>query len=120
MWLWRKSMRSLSIQVQPERSPNFDRDQLTAAFLKIAESSDLVRHHTFDNGYDDGAYFNYTFDTENLAQLWRMIQETVFEISLFKKHLRKSAIVVCTGDDEWNDYLLLHHWDPTEPIDSLS
>jgi len=62
-------VRSLSIQVQPERSKGFDVDRLVAACTDIAARSDLVAHHQFDRGHDTLLYLNFTFGTEHAASL---------------------------------------------------
>ena len=33
--------------------------------------------------------------------------------------LAAAAIIVCEGEHGWDDYLLLHHFDPAEPLDTM-
>ena len=109
-------MRSLSVQVQPERSPGLDMAALTASFRVLVARIDLVRTHSFDNGHDNGAYYNFTFATERPAELWRLIQDAIFQACEFHDHLAASAMVMCSSENGWHKYSQLYHWDPEVPV----
>jgi hypothetical protein len=108
-------MKALSIQIQPERAPGLNMEEVQAAFETIAEVTSLVRHHQFDDGFDKTRYFNFTFGTEDLKGLWAVIQSTVYGNPALAEPVAKSSIVVCTGENGWDDYLLLFHFDPKVP-----
>lgn len=112
-------MRSLSVQVQPERSPGIDMDALTASFRALVDRIDLVRSHSFDHGYDDGAYYNFTFGTERPAELWRLIQSTIFQVPEYRSRLAVSAMAMCSSESGWHRYSQLYHWDPEVPVVSV-
>ena len=109
-------MKSLSVQVQPERSPGLDMAALTTSFRALVVRIDLVRSHSFDTGDDNGAYYNFTFDTERSAELWSLIQDTIFQASEFHGYLAASAMAMCSSESGWHQYSLLYHWDPEVPI----
>ena len=115
-------MKALSIQIQPERAPELKLEVVQAAFKAIAETTPLVRHHQFDDGFDKTRYFNFTFGTEDLKGLWALIKSTAYGNPELAEPLARSSIVVCTGEHGWDDYHLLFHFDPNEPradIDAL-
>jgi hypothetical protein len=79
----------------------------------------VVKEHDFNEGFDKTRYLNFTFGTEALNTLWSLIQSTVFDNAAFAEPLGKSSIVVCEGNDGWNDYLQLFHFNPSLPRDSI-
>ena len=112
-------MRSLSVQVQPERSPGIDMVALTTSFRTLVGRIDLVRSHSFDNGNDNGAYYNFTFGTDRPAELWRLIQDSVFQAPEHRRHLAASAMAMCSSGGGWHRYSQLYHWDPEVPVVSV-
>ena len=107
-------LKALSIQIQPERAPDLKMEEIQAAFESIAGMASLVRHHQFDDGFDKTRYFNFTFGTEDLKGLWAVIQSTIYRNPALAEPMAKSSIAVCTGENGWDDYLLLFHFDPNE------
>jgi hypothetical protein len=112
-------LRSLSVQVQPERSPGIDIAGLTDLFQSLVSRTDLVRHHSFDHGFDKGAYYNFTFGTERPAELWQLIQSTIFQAPEHRAHMALCAMAVCSSEEGWHRYSQLYHWDSEVPLDSL-
>ena len=55
------------------------------------------------------------FKAADPAGLWAAIQEQ-FRAD---PELAGAAIVVCQGEHGWDDYLLLHHFDPSESLDEV-
>jgi len=113
-------VRSLSVQVQPERSPGIDMTGLTDLFRDLVDRIDLVCRHSFDSGYDNGAYYNFTFGTERPAELWAVIQESIFQAPAHKAHMAAAAMAMCSSEQGWQDYAQLYHWDPAVPIVSAA
>ena len=72
-----------------------------------------------EEGEDNGRYTNIDFWTSNRLQLWRAIQSAIYQHPLLGEELMISSMAMCTGADTWNDYLLLHHYDPTISLDTL-
>ena len=112
-------MRSLSVQIQPERSPGIDMAGLATSFQTLVSRIDLVRSHSFDTGHDNGADYNFTFGTERPAELWRLIQDTIFKAPEHRNHLAASAMAVCSRESGWHRYSQLYHWDPEVPVVSV-
>ena len=105
-------MRSLSVQVQPERSPGIDMAAISELFQGLVSRKDIVLQHSFDSGNDDGAYFNFTFGTEHPAELWRNIQDLVFLATEHKAHMAAASMAMCSSAAGWGQYAQLYHWNP--------
>jgi hypothetical protein len=71
-------------------------------------------------GLDNGPYINATYSTPDLASLWGAVREELLGHAVHGPALKRSVIIVCTGDSGWDDYLLLHHFDEKEPLDELA
>lgn len=112
-------MRSIYVQVQPDRSPGIDMPAITATFQGLVSRIDLVRRHAFTDGFDDGAYFNFVFRTPCPVDLWRVMQEQIFRAPAHGAHMANASMAMCSIDNEWNDYVQLHHWDPAVPVETL-
>jgi hypothetical protein len=103
-------MRRMNIQLQPARSPGLDVAAAVVQLCGLASSSSVSA------GEDEGPYINVGFEAADPAGLWAAIRE-----QFRADHaLAGAAIVVCQGDYGWDDYLLLHHFDPAEPLDKLA
>ena len=113
-------MRSISIQIQPDRSPGIDMDEVSAAFEGIAAMGELVEHHSFDSGEQGGPYVNFTFGTPDALQLWRVIEARVYGSAQIGPHMRKASMALCSSASGWHDYRTLFHFDPAVPRDSTS
>jgi hypothetical protein len=111
-------VRALSIQVQPAKSRGLDLERLSAAFADIAVMDDLVEHHQFDRGTDNGLYLNFTFGTRQAAALWRLIRTRLYEDEGFGPHMRAASMAMCSGEQGWDEYLLLYHFDPSVKLDA--
>ena len=68
-----------------------------------------------EEGDDEGPYINVNIDSENVKLLWGELSTLITS----DPSMASSIIACCEGDDRWNDYLLLHHFDETEPLDVL-
>lgn len=102
-------MRRLSVQLQPDRSPTLDVRNVVTLLESLAIG---VR---VSEANDDGRYVNLDFEAADLSGLWESIRREVKSIA----GLSEAAIIVCEGEIGWDDYLLLHHYDPTEALNQL-
>jgi hypothetical protein len=100
-------MKQLHIQIQPARFPGLD---LTAAIDCLSRLSTEAR---VGRGEDHGEYVNIDYETSRLAELWILVRAELLALP----GLADATIVTCEGKFGWDDYLLLHHFDPTEPLD---
>jgi hypothetical protein len=102
-------MKVVSIQLQPARSPGLDASAAVAWLRALASGAWI------DEGEDAGAYVNISFKCAEPTELWAAIRNQIRA----DPALAAAAIVVCQGKDGWDDYLLLHHFDPAEPLDEM-
>ena len=109
-------MRSISIQVQPDRAPDINITQISEEFQKILSRDDLVLKHSFTNGFDNGQYYNFTFGTEQPSKLWNYIEEVIFNNPNIATNMALSSMAMCSNEDGWDNYVQLYHWDKQVPI----
>lgn len=73
----------------------------------------------YEVGDDDGRYVNLFLTTLNRSETWDRIRSQLIESRLPGGELRDAMIVTITGQNGWDDCLLLHHFDGAEPLDVL-
>ncbi len=112
-------MKHLCIQVQPPRVPQLQIAEIRTACEALPEKSPIVLSHDFARADPAGEWFNFIFETDQLEELWQLIQSKLYEVPGLGADLAKASITTCEGEDGWNDYLLLHHFDPAERRDTL-
>ncbi len=108
-------MKCLNIQLQSELCSGdvaAHVDSLTQ--LVSIHSPDAVVN--VERGDDDGPYTNVNIDAEDIPSLWSVIADALHA----EPSLASATIVCCEGENGWDDYLLLHHFDETETIDTLN
>lgn len=107
--------RTFLIQVHPARFEVMtERDVLHIA--------DRLKQHwperiTVTTGNDDGRYIDITFESNKPAETWARLKRSFVCSELPESEFHKASIITVTGDDGWNDYLLLHHYDEAESLD---
>ena len=109
----------ICVQVHPGRAAHLDLDQLTSACEAIARSTEGVRGFSATKGEEEGAYLNLVFAAEQPVSAWSLLRPKLLESSELGESLKAACMAMCTGSDGWNDYLLLHHFDPEVPLDDL-
>jgi hypothetical protein len=102
-------MKYLSIQLLPERENSLDKEFV---ILKLQNKGYVVEVY---EGEENGKYINLNIKTDNLKNTW----DNIKDIILKNQTIHNSSIVVCEGNQGWDDYLLLHHFDKNENIDEL-
>jgi hypothetical protein len=110
-------MRTLSVQLQPDRLGTRPADHLVEAlrsFVSAAAGGAVAE----DRGDDDGRYINFTFGVSDHVAAWSRLR-AMYDDGPVGRDLGATTIVVCEGPDGWNDYLLLHHFDQTVAIDDI-
>ncbi len=108
----------LQIQVHPDLVPELDLQLLRAQVEAIGSSEPSVLRFKIDEGEDQGRYLNLAFKTTDRAALWRAVEARLYEHPQLGRLLRLSSMTLCTGDEGWDDYLVLHHFNPEiEPDD---
>jgi hypothetical protein len=104
-------MKRVNIQLQPARSPRLDMRAAAESLRGLQDGS------TLSQGEDAGRpYVNIGFEAPDPAKLWAAIRE---QLRAYPE-LAAAAIVVCQGEHSWDEYLLLHHFDPCQALDALA
>ncbi|MFN0058036.1 MAG: hypothetical protein ACKVX7_06230 [Planctomycetota bacterium] len=110
-------MRALNIQIQPERMKGGDPEELVAR-LRDATDGVQLQFVAENRGDENGLYINLNFCTTNFVAGWRRLRGA-YDDSDVGRQLESSTIATCEGSDGWNDYLLLHHFNPDEKTDDV-
>ena len=98
-------MGKICIQLQPHRAPELSLKEIRSVLESIGATPRLVQGHRVDEGEENGPYLNFIFETPDLEELWRLIEDQIFREPLWGRLARKASIVTCEG-------LILHHYDP--------
>ena len=109
----------LHVQVQPGLAPALDLVLLRATFEAINQAEACVLRAKIEEGDDDGPYLNLMFKTADLTKLWQVVQRELYDHPTLGQQLRRSSMSLCTGETGWDDYLLLHHFNPAFELDAL-
>ncbi len=100
-------MREIHVQLQPD----LVEADVVARLERIGREAGAAVRTTA--GFDQGHYVNVDFVPLDAAALWMAIRDELASAP----SLARAAIVCCEGEHGWDDYLLLHHYDPAEPLD---
>ena len=100
----------LNIQLLPARCPGLDIAEAVARLSRLAKDVSVTE------GVDQGAYVNIALRADHIVGLWIKLREQLQADAA----LAGAAIVVCQGGHGWDDYLLLHHFDPLQALDELA
>jgi hypothetical protein len=112
-------MRTLCVQLQPNRAKALSPRSVTQFMVLVAERLAHVRQFSFDRGKDRGAYINYCFKSRSPGRVWKVLKARAFGTDRFGSLLRRASIVTCEGSRGWDNYLLLQHFDSKVPLDQL-
>jgi hypothetical protein len=75
----------------------------------------LADQVSISEGEDCGRYVTVALQAADAIGLWAAIRERLHADAA----LSRAAMVVCQGERGWDDYLLLHHFDPSQVLDKL-
>jgi hypothetical protein len=103
-------MRKFCIQLQPDRSPRLDLEKA------VVELTALAKHASVSKGEDRVQYVNVILSAIDAIGLWAAIRKRLQA----NEELAKASTVICQGERGWDDYLLLHHFNPNVPLDELT
>jgi hypothetical protein len=109
-------MKALIWQLQPGRDPSFDPTAAVDRLRRIAKYGAVGNAVHVTEGHDERRYINVTFEPADVVRLWTALQEELGN----DLALANVSIICCQGDDSWNDYLLLHHFDSTQMLDRIA
>lgn len=60
------------------------------------------------------------FDTDFREAFWAVLMPALRDGHSVGSTISRACIVVCEGAQGWDDYLLLHHFDPAEVLDHFA
>ena len=109
-------MHTLCCQFQIDRLVMITEAQVNEICLALAAQIPKV---TFESGEDDGRYVNLFVDSVDAVAIWNSIETILLSDRMIGPEVRTASIVTITGPNGWDDYFLLHHFDPTEPLDTI-
>lgn len=109
-------MRTICCQIQIDRLRTITEDRITEICRNL--SAQIV-NLKYESGDDDGRYVNILVDTEDAGAVWRALQVSFLADKIMGQEISGAAIVTMSGRNGWDDYLMLHHFDPLEPLDTL-
>ena len=109
-------MHTLCCQIQIDRLATLTEDRIHDLCRNLC---DRIPHATHESGEDDGRYINLFVDSDDAFEVWRAIQASFLSDEITGNDIRAATIVTITGPNGWDDYLLLHHFDPTESLDTI-
>ena len=112
-------MRTLSIQFQPLRAPGLTSRRVASVLADLAASVLSVRAFSFRGGNDRGPYINYFFETRSPVKTWNAVSMSALKHRGIGAQLRRSTIITCEGTRGWDNYLLLHHFNPKVELDRM-
>ena len=110
-------MPRLNVQIQPTRANNRTADELIA-YLRAAADGVALQLQGVEHGDEEGPYINLSFAAADRAAGWSRLRGR-FDDSEIGQAVASATIVVCEGERGWDDYLLLHHFDPDEKLDQI-
>jgi hypothetical protein len=102
-------MKKLYIQIQPRRSPGLDAEEAVDRLRNLGATAVVKR------GEDVVPYINVLFRAADVKVLWEALQEQLRA----DPALAGCSIVCSEGERSWDDYRLLHHFDPRERLDEV-
>jgi hypothetical protein len=110
-------MTDFRIQIHPHRCPQLVFADLRSACERVANDKTLVDRFSWNEGFDGHSYVDLTFATERAEELWNVLRQQFYDKAEFAKSMQAGSIATCEGRRGWDDYLLLHHFDPAVKCD---
>jgi hypothetical protein len=114
-------MRTLIVQFQPKRASSINVEAVVALFARVVGKIRSIRAFAYQKGNDRGPYINFQLEVPaaRLFEAWSQIRAGALGHRTLGSSLRHSCIATCEGTHGWDNYLLLHHFDPKHKLDRL-
>ncbi|MBX3416229.1 MAG: hypothetical protein KF851_01395 [Pirellulaceae bacterium] len=109
--------RTFCCQIQIDRLSFMTKTDVLDIFGKIAGSWD--ERVEIQTGNDNGEYVNVLIESNDPCTTWERMKWPLVESKLPGSEFSPAMIVTVTGDNGWDDYLLLHHYDRDQDLDEL-
>lgn len=113
-------MTDFCIQIHPQRAADLDLAGLFSLCNDLARKKDLIRRFAIVDGTDGHDHVNLMFETRRPGKLWSVLQSRLYQSGEFGGALKQCSMAMCQGAHGWDDYLLLHHYDPAVPCARLA
>jgi len=106
-------LKCLSIQLQPSLDSSHNEEEVivNVRALGCFPEVDVIE--------EDERYVNLNFFSEEMPAVWQRLQAGLLNDGSLGAWVRKVAVIVCEGEQSWDDYLLLSHPDSQEKLDTL-
>lgn len=98
-------IKCLSIQIDLSRDASFDADDMRRALKQLG------RYPEVDRDPETPGLVQFNLFSENVDALWAQLKDKLFSNGPLALWLDKVAIVVCDGEQDRDDGLLLWHFD---------
>jgi len=114
-------MRTLSVQFQPQRSSRLSTVRVLTLLSRSVAADPAVLRFEVQKGNDRGPYVNFHFIGQNrsLPHIWSLVHRRALKHRSLGGALRRASMVTCEGSRGWDNYRLLHHFDPKVPLEVL-
>ena len=106
-------MKCVSVQLYPALDTTFEVGDLLALVRSIGRFPEV------DQDDVDPKSINLNFFTEDLQGFWQQFQQGVLNDPELGAWVKRIAVIVCEGDQGWDNYLLLWHHDQSQDTDDL-
>ena len=111
-------MKWISIQVQPNTIDDEYGTKLITNFVKALESKGTFEETEIEVSPNKEEWVNINIKSKDLINDWNNIIRDLLNNTKYLQ-LNDISIVVCEGENGWEDYKLLHHFDSSEKLDTL-
>jgi hypothetical protein len=106
-------MLCISVQFHPSRDNRFHLEDL----LDLVRS--VGRYPEVDKDESDPESVHLNFFTEDIRLFWSDFEQGVLNDPVLGSWVKNTTIIVCEGDQGWDNYLLLWHFDKDETFHSF-
>jgi hypothetical protein len=115
-------VRDLILQFHPQRARGLPLVLVLERLVEISAAIAEVKAVTIMRGRDRGPYVDVSFSraAKHMPKLWSRLLKRALGGDPLGRRLRASSMVYCEGSRGWENYKLLHHFDPVQALDQLS
>ena len=108
-------MRTFCFQIQLDKLTFMTRDDIADILMRF--QSEWPEQCVVKWADDD--HVNLIVDSNEPNATWTRVKWLMLESKLPGGEFRNAMIITATGENGWDDFLLLHHYDENEPVDTL-
>jgi hypothetical protein len=92
-------------------------DHVRSRCEQLSAERGWIRRFAVEQGFDEHAYVNLTFETDHPKLLWQLLSDELYHSNSLGLLMRTASIAACEGQRGWDDFVLLHHFDPDVSCD---